>query len=563
MSDFLLSMKDVTLAFGGDPVLSNVSVSIEKGLRAALTGRNGEGKSTLFKVIAGTLEPDSGQIVRAPGLKVTLVTQAVPQDREGDDEFNALSGGKRRRKILEEAFLARPDILLLDEPTNHLDIETIDWLEGMIRRQREMAILIVTHDRRFLKRVAGRIFDLDRGELSGWECDYQTFLKRKAELLADEAVYWERKSKKLAEEEAWIRRGVKARTTRNEGRVAALMKLREEFASRRQSLGKASMRLDTAAAGGEQVLKIENLGFSYGERTIVRDFTANVLRGERIGILGKNGAGKTTLLKLLTNRLEPQSGRVVLGSGVEMAFLDQLREELDDSLSVGENIASDRDEVVVGGVRKHVYSYLSDFLFTSERVRTPVKALSGGERQRLMLAKLFLKPANLLIMDEPTNDLDIETLELLEEQLLAYRGTLLLVSHDRDFLDNVVTSTFVLEGDGSVDSYPGGYEDYFKQRREVAAPKTAEPAKSPAKTARPPAKKKLSYNEQRELAALPRKIDAMEREIAEIESFLCDSEAVKSNPEKCGSSAGRMLELKDELEKAVERWAELEELAGG
>jgi ATP-binding cassette subfamily F protein uup len=563
MSDFLLSMKDVTLAFGGDPVLSNVSVSIEKGLRAALTGRNGEGKSTLFKVIAGTLEPDSGQIVRAPGLKVTLVTQAVPQDREGDDEFNALSGGKRRRKILEEAFLARPDILLLDEPTNHLDIETIDWLEGMIRRQREMAILIVTHDRRFLKRVAGRIFDLDRGELSGWECDYQTFLKRKAELLADEAVYWERKSKKLAEEEAWIRRGVKARTTRNEGRVAALMKLREEFASRRQSLGKASMRLDTAAAGGEQVLKIENLGFSYGERTIVRDFTANVLRGERIGILGKNGAGKTTLLKLLTNRLEPQSGRVVLGSGVEMAFLDQLREELDDSLSVGENIASDRDEVVVGGVRKHVYSYLSDFLFTSERVRTPVKALSGGERQRLMLAKLFLKPANLLIMDEPTNDLDIETLELLEEQLLAYRGTLLLVSHDRDFLDNVVTSTFVLEGDGSVDSYPGGYEDYFKQRREVATPKAAEPAKSPAKTAQPPAKKKLSYNEQRELAALPRKIDAMEREIAEIESFLCDSEAVKSNPEKCGSSAGRMLELKDELEKAVERWAELEELAGG
>ena len=563
MSDFLLSMKDVTLAFGGDPVLSNVSVSIEKGLRAALTGRNGEGKSTLFKVIAGTLEPDSGQIVRAPGLKVTLVTQAVPQDREGDDGFNALSGGKRRRKILEEAFLARPDILLLDEPTNHLDIETIDWLEGMIRRQREMAILIVTHDRRFLKRVAGRIFDLDRGELSGWECDYQTFLKRKAELLADVAVYWERKSKKLAEEEAWIRRGVKARTTRNEGRVAALMKLREEFASRRQSLGKASMRLDTAAAGGEQVLKIENLGFSYGERTIVKDFTANVLRGERIGILGKNGAGKTTLLKLLTNRLEPQSGRVVLGSGVEMAFLDQLREELDDSLSVGENIASDRDEVVVGGVRKHVYSYLSDFLFTSERVRTPVKALSGGERQRLMLAKLFLKPANLLIMDEPTNDLDIETLELLEEQLLAYRGTLLLVSHDRDFLDNVVTSTFVLEGDGSVDSYPGGYEDYFKQRREVAAPKAAEPAKSPAKTAQPPAKKKLSYNEQRELAALPRKIDAMEREIAEIESFLCDSEAVKSNPEKCGSSAGRMLELKDELEKAVERWAELEELAGG
>ena len=301
MSDFLMSLKDVTLAFGGPSVLDGVSLSVSKGLRAALTGRNGEGKSTLLKVIAGELEPDSGEIVRAPGLKTVYVSQEVPADRPGDAAFNALSGGRRRRSILEAALLARPDLLLLDEPTNHLDMESIDWLEGMLRRARDMAVIVVTHDRRFLRRVAAKIFDLDRGELSGWECDYPTFLKRKAELLADEQVYWERKSRKLAQEEAWIRRGVKARTTRNEGRVAALMKLREEFAARRTAAGTAAMRLDTAAPGGACVLKAKNLTFAYpgAERPVIADFTATVLRGERIGILGVNGAGKTTLLNLL------------------------------------------------------------------------------------------------------------------------------------------------------------------------------------------------------------------------------------------------------------------------
>ena len=452
MSDFLLSLKDVSLAFGGPSVLDHVSLSVSKGLRAALTGRNGEGKSTLMKVIAGKLEPDSGEIVRAPGLKTVYVSQEVPADRPDDPAFNALSGGRRRRSILEAALLSRPDLLLLDEPTNHLDMETIDWLEAMLRRSRDMAVVVVTHDRRFLRRVATKIFDLDRGELSGWECDYPTFLKRKAELLADEAVYWERKSKKLAQEEAWIRRGVKARTTRNEGRVAALMKLREEFAARR--------------AGSKW--------------PVISNFTATVLRGERIGILGANGVGKTTLLNLLTGRLNPTSGEVVRGTSVELSFFDQLRSEMKPELTVGENIASDRDEVVVGGVRKHVYSYLADFLFTPERVRTPVKALSGGERARLMLAKLFLKPANLLVMDEPTNDLDVETLELLEEQLLAYSGTLLLVSHDREFLNNVVTSTFALEGDGTVKQFPGGYDDYERQR--AAKPKVDAPPAQPTKT---------------------------------------------------------------------------------
>lgn len=560
MSDFLLSLKDVSLAFGGPSVLDNVSISISRGLRAALTGRNGEGKSTLFKVIAGEMEVDSGEIVRAPNLKTVFVSQAVPADREGDESFNKLSGGKRRRKILEEALLAHPDLLLLDEPTNHLDVETIDWLEGMIRRQRDMAVLIVTHDRRFLKRVADKIYDLDRGELSGWECDYSTFVKRKAELLADEAVYWERKSKKLAQEEAWIRRGVKARTTRNEGRVAALMKLREEFAARRVSAGKAEIKLDTAAAGGVRVLKIENLNFSYGERPIVRDFTHDVLRGERIGILGANGAGKTTLIKLLTGALQPDSGTITIGTNVEMVFLDQLRGELKSELTVGENIASDRDEVVVGGVRKHVYSYLADFLFTPERVRTPVKALSGGERARLMLAKLFLKPSNLLIMDEPTNDLDIETLELLEEQLIAYKGTLLLVSHDREFFDNVVTSTFVLEGDGKVDTYPGGYEDYLRQRtvREKEKPKVA----AAAKEAKRPTNK-LSYNEQRELKALPAMIEELEKEIAAMEAFLSDSDSYNADPRKYKDFSDALPDKRTQLERAVDRWAELEERLQG
>jgi ATP-binding cassette subfamily F protein uup len=556
MSDFLLSLKDVSLAFGGPKILDSVSISITKGLRAALTGRNGEGKSTLFKVIAGEIEPDEGEIVRAPNLKTIYVSQAVPADRPGDEVFNSLSGGKRRKKILEEAILSSPDLLLLDEPTNHLDIETIDWLEGMLKRRRDMALLVVTHDRRFLKRIAGRIFDLDRGELSGWDCDYQTFIKRKEELIADEAVYWERKSKKLAKEEAWIRRGVKARTTRNEGRVAALMELRKEFASRRVASSKAVIKLDTAREGGVRVIKIENVSFSYpgSEKKVVDDFTADVLRGERIGILGVNGAGKTTLIKLLTGDLKPTSGSVTIGTNVELAFLDQLRGELKLDATVAENIASDRDEVVVGGVRKHIYSYLADFLFTPERVRTPVKSLSGGERARLMLAKLFLKPANLLVMDEPTNDLDIETLELLEEQLLAYKGTLLLVSHDREFLDNVVTSTFVLEGDGSVKPYPGGYEDYFRQRKVILPPQPAEQKgeaqkKEPADQTQ---KKKLSFNEKRELEALPAKIEELEGEIAAIEADLVAARIYTSE---------RLSVAQAELEAAVERWAELEERA--
>ncbi len=561
MADFLMSLKDVTLAFGGDAVLDGVSLSISKGLRAALTGRNGEGKSTLMKVLAGMLECDSGEIVRAPGLTIRYVSQDVPSDRPGDDAFNALSGGRRRRRILEEALTARPDLLLLDEPTNHLDVEAIDWLEGCIRRAREMAVITVTHDRRFLRKVATRIFDLDRGELSGWECDYPTFVKRKAELMADEAVYWARKSRKLAQEEAWIRRGVKARTTRNEGRVAALMQLRKEFAERRIQAGKASMRLDTAAPGGVSVIKTKGLGFAYpGGEPVVRDFSATVLRGERIGILGANGAGKTTLLNLLTGRLAPSAGSVEIGTNVQMAFFDQLRSEMNPALTVAENIASDRDEVLVGGVRKHIFAYLADFLFSSERARTPVRALSGGERARLMLAKLFLRPANLLVMDEPTNDLDIETLELLEEQLLAYKGTLLLVSHDREFLDNVVTSTMVLEGDGLVRQYPGGYADYEKQRgAEASRPR---PAKPEPRAAKPEARsQKLTYNEQRELSLLPGRIEALEAELAKMREELSDPSLYRRDGERAQRLAVELPQREAELDAALERWAELEDKA--
>ena len=537
MSAFLLSLKDVSLAFGGPNILDNVSLSIEKGLRAAITGRNGEGKSTLMKVIAGELEPDVGEIVRAPGLKTIYVSQAVPADRPNDPEFNALSGGRRRKQILEEALIARPDLLLLDEPTNHLDCETIDWLEGMIKRQREMAVLIVTHDRRFLRRVATKILDLDRGELSGWECDYTTFVKRKAELLSDEAVYWERKSKLLAKEEIWIRKGVKARTTRNEGRVAALMKLREEFANRKKQIGTSDLRIQTAAMGGERVIKVEDLSFAYSDKQVVNGLTLDVLRRERIGITGPNGAGKTTLLKLLTGRLKPTSGQVTIGTNVQMVFFDQLREELNPELSVLDNMPGDTP-----------YNYLARFLFTPERCRTPVKALSGGERARLLLAKLFMKPSNLIVMDEPTNDLDIETLELLEDELCSYSGTLLLVSHDREFMDNVVTSTLRLDGipPAEIGAHPRAEAEpgFTLEGR----PERGRDPQSGSRAAEAPSKKpaRLTYKLQRELDEINAKMPILEAKLAEMEAT---------------NTYENYNELRAELDALENRWLEISEIS--
>lgn len=553
-------------------------------MRACVTGRNGEGKSTLLKVIAGRLEPDRGEIIRAPGLKTAFLEQEVPSDRPGtvreialseklisqmgleaDVPFNTLSGGLRRRVLLARVLADEPDLVLLDEPTNHLDIESIEWLESFIRRQSETAFLFVTHDRAFLKSVATFVYDLDRGQLAGWNCDYRTFLQRKADLQADEAALWLKKAKKLAQEEAWIRQGVKARRTRNQGRVEALRQLRLEFANRRTAQGASSIRIDTAAASGDRVVKIEDMSFAYGDRPVIRHFTADILRGERIGVVGGNGAGKTTLLKLLTGALAPTSGAVTLGTRVEMAFFDQLHAQLDPALTVKEVVAQDRDVVSVGGVQKHVYSYLADFLFTPERARSPVKALSGGEKARLLLARLFLRPSNLLVMDEPTNDLDVETLELLEEQLLNYRGTLLVVSHDRAFLDNVVTSTYLLTGDGEVRVCADGYAEAKKLEKAVKAER-AERAEKAAPPSTPPpqppqAPRKLNNRETRELEALPGKMEALEAEIAEIESALADPSIYAKDNARAVALTARLPVARAELDAAETRWLELSERA--
>lgn len=586
MARHLLSLHNVTLAFGGDAVLEGVSLNVESGTRACITGRNGEGKSTLLKVIAGRLEPDTGEIVRAPGLKVAFLEQEVPRDRPGtvkeiarsdkyisqmglspDAVFNTLSGGLRRRVLLAQVLADEPDLVLLDEPTNHLDVASIEWLESFIRRQADTAFLFVTHDRAFLKEVATYVYDLDRGQLAGWNCDYRTFLQRKADLQADEAAMWVRKAKKLAQEEAWIRQGVKARRRRNQGRVEALRQLRLEFANRRAAVGTSTLKLDTAAASGDRVVKIENLSFAYGDRTIFHSFTADVLKGERIGIVGDNGAGKTTLLKLLTGALAPTAGAVTQGTRVEMAFFDQLHAQLDPEISVKDSIAADCDTVTVGGVAKHVYSYLADFLFTPERCRTPVRALSGGEKARLLLAKLFLRPSNLLVMDEPTNDLDVETLELLEEQLLNYTGTLLVVSHDREFLDNVVTSTYVLAGDGEVRVCAGGYAEAARLLKQVAkarkaqeAPKADRSERRDVAPAEPP-RKKLVHKERRELEELPGRIDALEAEIAAAETALSDPTIYAKDAARAHALVARLPQARAELDAAETRWLELSDRA--
>ena len=572
--------------------MEGVSLNIESGMRACVTGRNGEGKSTLLKVIAGRLEPDRGEIIRAPGLKTAFLEQEVPSDRPGtvreialsekfisqmgldpDAVFNTLSGGLRRRVLLARVLAGEPDLVLLDEPTNHLDIESIKWMESFIRRQSDTAFLFVTHDRAFLKAVATYVYDLDRGSLAGWNCDYRTFLQRKADLVSDEAALWEKKAKKLAQEEAWIRQGVKARRTRNQGRVEALRQLRLEFANRRLATGTTTLKIDTAASSGDRVVKVEGVSFAYpvreGEtpRTILHDFTTDILRGERIGVVGENGTGKTTLLKLLVGALSPTAGAVTLGTRVEMAFFDQLHAQLDPELSVKETVAQDRDVVSVGGVQKHVYSYLADFLFTPERSRSPVKALSGGEKARLLLARLFLKPSNLLIMDEPTNDLDVDTLELLEEQLLNYQGTLLVVSHDREFLDNVVTSTYVLAGDGEVRVCAGGYAEASQLLKKVKDELAArEAASRPEKSAVPPraeatGPRKLSYKEKRELESLPERIEALETEIAEIESALADPTIFAKDNARALALTARLPQAREELDAAETRWLELSERA--
>ncbi|TCO82022.1 ATP-binding cassette subfamily F protein uup [Plasticicumulans lactativorans] len=484
-----------------------------------------------------------------------------------DATLGELSGGWRRRVLLGRALVGDPDLLLLDEPTNHLDVEAIQWLEEQLLDFRG-GVLFVTHDRALLERLATRILELDRGKLTSWPGDYPNFLEKKAAALEEEARHNALFDKKLAQEEAWIRQGIKARRTRNEGRVRALKALREERRARREVQGRASFSVEEAAASGKLVAEVTDIGYAWEGRPIVRDFSARIMRGDRIGLIGPNGAGKTTLLRLLLGQLTPDRGSVRLGTKLEVAYFDQLRARLDPELSVIDNIAEGREFIEIGGERKHIISYLQDFLFSPERTRTPVRSLSGGERNRLLLARLFSQPANLLVLDEPTNDLDIETLELLEERLMDFGGTLLLVSHDRAFLDNVVTSSFVFEGDGRVREYVGGYSDWLRQRGAPVAP-AAKPrveARPPVPVAAEPAKPKpgkLSYKDARELDALPARIEALEAEQAALSARTADAGFYRQPKAEQNAVLERLNALGDELAAAYARWDQLEALKDG
>ena len=479
---------------------------------------------------------------------------------DADAGYATLSGGLRRRVMLARALVTEPDLLLLDEPTNHLDIETIEWLEEFLLGFRG-SLLFITHDRRFLRRLATRILELDRGRLTDWPGDYDNYLRRREERLNAEAKERERFDKKLAEEEVWIRQGIKARRTRNEGRVRDLKAMRDERRARRESLGQARIRLDSADRSGKLVIEAEGVAFDWGGAPVIAGLDTLILRGDRVGIVGPNGAGKSTLLKLLLGQLEPKAGTIRRGTNLKLAYFDQLRAQLDPNRSVRDNVAGGSDQIEVGGASKHVLSYLKDFLFTPERAQQPVSALSGGERNRLLLARLFTQPANLLVLDEPTNDLDAETLELLEELLLGFDGTLLLVSHDRDLLDNVVTSTLVLEGGGQVGDYVGGYSDWLRQRPAPAVDKKAQP-KSEAKPALKPSQAKptakLSYKDQRELEQLPKRIESLEQQQQALQQRMADPALYRGDGSEVTATQARLAQLEAELARSYARWEVLE-----
>jgi ATP-binding cassette subfamily F protein uup len=608
-----LTLDHVSMAFGHLPLLDEVVLQLDPRERVAVIGRNGTGKSTLLKILTGELAPDSGTVWRQPGLRLARLEQDVPLSAnrtvfevvaeghthhlEADEEWvrehhvdlilsrlalppdaivDTLSGGWRRRVLLARALVGQPDVLLLDEPTNHLDIDAIIWLEDFLASYAG-SVVFVTHDRTFLQRLATRIIELDRGQLTSWPGDYATYLRRKDEALANEAAEQERFDKKLAEEEVWLRQGIKARRTRNEGRVRALQAMRAERAERREQMGDVKMQVERADASGKLVFEMKHVFKSYDATPVVADFSTRIMRGDRIGLIGQNGAGKTTLLRILLGEIEPDRGEVRHGANVQIAYYDQQREQLDPDRTVFDTIGEGNDTVTANGRTRHVNAFLADFLFSKERAASPVKALSGGERNRLLLARLFTRPANVLVLDEPTNDLDLETLELLEEELATWPGTLLLVSHDRAFLDNVVTSTIVFEGDGAVQEYVGGYEDWLRQKgqRRSAGAKRERDA-SPARSAPPQSaaavasgvksaatgkthdRKKLSYKEQRELDALPAQIEALEIEQRDLQSRIASSSFYKSPKAEIETALARVDTLAKELGEAYARWHTLE-----
>jgi ATP-binding cassette subfamily F protein uup len=622
----ILTFRDIVLTFGHPPLLEGVNFQIDRGERLCLVGRNGTGKSTLLKLVAGEILADGGEIVRAQGLRVAQLAQEVPLGTSGsifhvvaeglgkagelieryhqlahdvaddhslmdaleqcqheletidgwaltqrvetvlsklnldaDTDIATLSGGMKRRVMLARALVAEPDLLLLDEPTNHLDIAAITWLEEFLLNWNG-ALLFITHDRAFLQRLATRIIELDRGKLVDFPGDYATYLARKEALLAAEERQNALFDKRLAQEEVWIRQGIKARRTRNEGRVRALKEMRNEHAARRSQTGSARMAIQTAERSGRIVVEAEDVDFEYGGRTVIRSLSTTIMRGDKVGIIGPNGAGKTTLLRQLLGELEPTRGNLKRGTNLEIAYFDQYRALLDEEKSVQDNVGEGRDTLTINGQPKHVLSYLQDFLFTPARARQPVKALSGGERNRLLLAKLFTRPSNVLVLDEPTNDLDSDTLDLLEELLADYSGTVLLVSHDRAFLNNVVTSTLVFEGDGVVNDYVGGYDDWLRQRAKSIEAKPVEAKREAAPVREKP--KKLSYKIQRELEELPKKIEQLETERGALQKRIGDPAFYQQGKAEIDAAQARMTALDEELARAYVRWEELEALRG-
>jgi ABC transport system ATP-binding/permease protein len=595
----LFSLLDVNLCFGGPPILDKVNFQIDPGERVCLLGRNGAGKSTLMSVIAGDMKPDTGDVFRQPGSLFARLTQDVPTTLKGtvldivtsglrpqsghqedwerdvlvhdlidhlqlsvDSEFGTLSGGLKRRVLLGRALAAKPDLLLLDEPTNHLDLESILWLEEFLLTEK-ITLFFVTHDRAFLRRLATRIVELDRGRLSGWACDYDTYLLRKEEVLAAEEKQQAAFDKKLAQEEVWIRKGVRAQRSRAQGRIHALMKMRAERSARRARVGNVNMRLAEAERSGVKVIDVDEMSFAYPDgRLLVRDFTTTLTRGDKIGIIGPNGSGKSTLIKLLLGQIQPTKGTIKHGTQLEFIYFDQMRDQIDDSKTVADNIAGGNETVTIDGRTRHVISYLQDFLFTADRARTPARVLSGGERNRLLLARLFTKPANVLVMDEPTNDLDAETLDLLEDLLVEYQGTLLIVSHDRDFLDNVVTSTLVFEGDGKIGDYVGGYADYVREREKIAVAKAARVSAPAGPTGgherKAKAARKLTAKEKRELEALPAQIEAFESEQSELGAKLADPVFYQQERSAANVVKARLDELDRQHAAAFARWEDLE-----
>ena len=622
----LIQLLKVDFSVGGPLLLDGIDFTLDANERVCVVGRNGAGKSTLLRLLDGEIVPDDGEVRRQSALRVARLEQAVPQRAEGsvfdvvaeglgdlgaqlaafhraahegdtdamaraqagieaghgwdldgrvtqtldrlgldgDADFGALSGGMKRRVLLARALVCDPDVLLLDEPTNHLDIEAIEWLQEFLRGFAG-SIVFVTHDRRFLRELATRIVEIDRGRLTDWPGDYDNYLRRREERAHAEAQANAAFDKKLAQEEVWIRQGIKARRTRNEGRVRALQSLRRERAERREKTGSARMELADAKASSRKVIEARELDFAYGDRVMVRDFSTTVMRGDRIGILGPNGSGKTTLIRLLLGQLAPDAGSIKLAQNLDVAYFDQHRAQLDDTASAIDNVAEGREFIELNGKRIHIIGYLQNFLFTPERARAPITRLSGGERNRLLLARLFAQPSNLLVMDEPTNDLDVETLELLEDLLADYKGTLLLVSHDREFIDNVVTSTLALEGGGRVGEYVGGYQDWLRQRPRNGAStirhsrergngeKRADSGKEQSNKAG-----KLSYKDQRELKALPARIEKLEAAIAERTEAMSDAGFYQQAADAIVEASQMLESLNAELQQAYARWEELE-----